>query len=76
VSSTFQGRDVFAPVAGHLSTGVQPQRFGNLIRDEVRLPSPAVRRRKNGTVECRVIHIDHFGNLITNIDRGVVGETC
>ena len=59
-STTFHGRDVFAPVAAALSKGVKPEAFGPLIRDEVRLPvSPAP----------RIIHIDHFGNCITNITR-------
>ena len=69
-SSTFHGRDIFAPVAAALSRGVQAEEFGPLIGDEVRLASslkPEV--LKDGKVEGRIIHIDRFGNCITNITR-------
>jgi S-adenosylmethionine hydrolase len=74
-SSTFHGRDIFAPVAAALSKGVRPQAFGPLIVDEVRLAQaldPVV--KKNDTVEARIIHIDRFGNCITNITRDVVED--
>jgi S-adenosylmethionine hydrolase len=61
VSSTFHGRDIFAPVAAALSNGVAPEEFGMLIDDEVRLPSLET--------PLRIIHIDRFGNCITNITR-------
>lgn len=60
-SSTFHGRDVFAPVAAALSTGVAPEQFGPEINDEVRLPSLES--------PLRIIHIDRFGNCVTNISR-------
>jgi len=60
-SSTFHGRDIFAPVAAALSTGVAPEQFGPLINDEVRLPSLET--------PLRIIHIDRFGNCVTNITR-------
>jgi S-adenosylmethionine hydrolase len=60
-SSTFHGRDIFAPVAGALSAGVPPQQFGPEINDEIRLPSLET--------PLRIIHIDHFGNCVTNIQR-------
>lgn len=69
-SSTFHGRDVFAPVAAALSKGTKPQQFGPSINDEVRLGkslNPVV--QKNGKVEGRIIHIDRFGNCVTNITR-------
>ena len=69
-SSTFHGRDIFAPVAGALSNGVKPGEFGAMVDDEVRLPGslePVV--QKNGDVQARIIHIDRFGNCITNISR-------
>ena len=59
-SSTFHGRDIFAPVAAALSKGVKPEKFGAEIDDEVRLP---------GSLEPVIIHIDRFGNCITNITR-------
>jgi len=60
-SSTFHGRDIFAPVAAALSNGVRPQEFGPLINDPVRLPSLET--------PLRIIHIDRFGNCVTNIRR-------
>ena len=68
-SSTFHGRDVFAPVAAALSKGLKPEAFGSLITDAVRLPSLTPEVKKNGDVEGRIIHIDRFGNCITNLTR-------
>ncbi|HEX6719141.1 MAG TPA: SAM-dependent chlorinase/fluorinase [Pyrinomonadaceae bacterium] len=61
-SSTFHGRDIFAPVAAALSNGVRPQEFGPLIHDAVRLPQSL-------ETPVRIIHIDRFGNCVTNITR-------
>lgn len=70
VSSTFHGRDIFAPVAANLSLGLDPRELGPIINDWVRLDRPASRQHANG-VAGEVIYVDHFGNLITNIP----GET-
>ena len=59
-STTFHGRDIFAPVAAALSKGVKPEAFGPSIADEVRLPNSPT---------PRIIHVDHFGNCVTNIRR-------
>jgi len=67
VSATFHGRDIFAPVAGALSLGVRPEEFGPEITDFVRLPFAAPQRRTDGTLVATVIHVDRFGNCITNI---------
>jgi S-adenosylmethionine hydrolase len=66
-SATFHGRDVFAPVAGHLARGVPPERFGPGIGDPVRLPIPRPRWDPTGRLVGEVVWIDHFGNAITNI---------
>lgn len=66
VSRTFHGRDVFAPVAARLSQSASFAKLGRRSRDYVRLPWPAVRRKGNG-LEGEVVHIDHFGNAITNL---------
>lgn len=65
-SATFHGRDIFAPVAAYLSLGVPPQDFGETVNDLIRLPWPAVTKR-DGMLVGKVIYIDGFGNLITNI---------
>jgi len=69
VSATFHGRDIFAPVAAVLSLGVELQEMGKEISDPVRLKSVKPERLKNGKLKGRIIHIDHFGNCITNITR-------
>ncbi|MGB9628910.1 MAG: SAM hydrolase/SAM-dependent halogenase family protein, partial [Thermodesulfobacteriota bacterium] len=68
VSPTFHGRDIFAPVAGHLTLGISPEAFGKRIDSwkSLKFPSPLFRKR---SLKGKVIHIDSFGNLITNIDR-------
>jgi len=67
VSNTFHGRDIFAPAAGHLSTGVDAAEFGGQINLTVKnIPTPVT---INGQRDARVIHIDHFGNLVTDISN-------
>ena len=65
-SSTFHGRDVFAPVAASLSLGVAPERFGPVVEDPVRFQYTRVEAMPDGTVLGSIIHVDHFGNCITN----------
>lgn len=69
VSNTFHGRDVFAPVAGYLSKGVQLERFGREVREYKKLDIPKVKAGKG-----QIIYIDRFGNLVTNIPKGVSGK--
>ena len=68
-SNTFHGRDVFAPVAAHLSLGVKPQQLGIKINQLEQLDMPKPVHKKTGHVEGQIIHIDRFGNLITNITK-------
>ncbi|HEX8146959.1 MAG TPA: SAM-dependent chlorinase/fluorinase [Pyrinomonadaceae bacterium] len=74
VSPTFHGRDVFAPVAGALSRGVRAEELGPEVFDFVRLPSATVERVADGTLIGSVIHVDRFGNLVTNITPGDLDE--
>lgn len=69
VSATFHGRDVFAPVAGHLSRGVEPAECGSLIDDYIRLPLPRAVLSGTSSIRGQILHIDRFGNLVTNIAR-------
>ena len=69
LSTTFHGRDVFAPVAAALSTGLSTDSFGPQINDPVKLPALKPVVGSNGKVSGRIIHIDRFGNCVTNIDR-------
>jgi S-adenosylmethionine hydrolase len=65
--STFDGRDVFAPLAGWLSKGIQITKFGDPVDDYVTLPTAVPHKKKEDTIEGEVLYVDHFGNLITNI---------
>ena len=67
VSSTFHGRDVFGPVAGHLARGMAIEEVGPPAADPVLLPLPAMRVRGDDEWEGEIIHVDRFGNLITNV---------
>lgn len=67
VCKTFNGRDVFGPVAAALSKGIQPEELGTRVPDFVRLPSIAPEISRNGQITARIIHIDRFGNCVTNI---------
>jgi len=67
VSQTFNGRDVFAPVAAALASGIEPEELGTRISDAVRLPSLETTVSTDGHVHARIIHIDRFGNCVTNL---------
>jgi len=66
VSYIFHGRDIFSPVAAHLARGVALDSLGSPYADPVLLevPSPALRK---DSISGQVMHVDHFGNLSTNI---------
>lgn len=66
VSNVFHGRDIFAPVGAHLAAGARLEKMGTPISDPVRLDIPQPERTSFGW-GGEVIHIDHFGNLSTNI---------
>ncbi len=74
VSSTFHGRDVFAPVAGYLSTGEAAEKFGPIVFDPIKLANVKADVDSQGTIWGEVIYVDHFGNLITNIETGAFWE--
>lgn len=73
-SSTFHGRDVFAPVAAHLSLGVKPRQLGIKINQLEQLDIPKPVHKKTGHVEGQIIYIDQFGNLITNITKEYIAH--
>lgn len=68
VSSTFHGRDIFAPVGAHISKGVMPRSFGPKAAGFMSFPFPEV-KSSGSSVFGEIIYIDHFGNCITNIDE-------
>ncbi len=75
-SATFQGRDVFAPVAGWFSRGVRMEKFGDLITDYENISLPVPEPTPEGDLQGDVILIDSFGNAITNITRDDMKSFC
>jgi S-adenosylmethionine hydrolase len=73
VSATFHGRDIFAPVAAHLSLGVLLDRFGPRITDPVllNLPQPVITPT---IINGEIISVDRFGNLISNLRFAEVAD--
>ena len=70
-SKTFHGRDVFAPVAAHIASGNMKylRKTDNFIRYQIQKPE-----KKGDKILGEIIHIDHFGNIITNIPQELVGN--
>jgi S-adenosylmethionine hydrolase len=67
VSRTFHGRDVFAPVAAHLASGVSPASFGKTIDNFTKLTTYKPTRTGKRSWTGMVLKVDRFGNLITNL---------
>ena len=74
VSRTFHGRDIFAPAAGHVSLGNEAEQFGPLVADPVLIEEWLPQESEKGVVG-QIVHIDRFGNLVTNIGSGVSQQT-
>ena len=74
VSATFHGRDIFAPVAGHLSLGLAPDLLGPRVTSWVDWQPPQPRRSRDA-LDGEVVFVDDFGNLLTNIS-GEVWRQC
>jgi len=72
-SSTFHGRDIFAPAAAHISRGVPLEKLGEPLDDLVTYRWTVPISDKDG-IEGMVIHIDKFGNLITNITKSLIED--
>lgn len=76
VSHTFHGRDIFAPAAAHLAAGVALADLGQALDTSqlVRLPGigPLI---KSDSIECTVVHVDHFGNAVTNLHTSTLAAT-
>ena len=67
VSLTFHGRDIFSPVAAHLSLGCPASDFGEPVTSVVMLPPSHPQLKENNILMGHILHIDNFGNLITDI---------
>ncbi|GAB6945052.1 S-adenosyl-l-methionine hydroxide adenosyltransferase family protein [Vulcanisaeta sp. JCM 14467] len=72
ISSTFHGRDIFAPVAAYLSLGLDISMLGPRVTDPVKLPGISSKVSR-GVADSRIIYIDHFGNAYTGVREGDLG---
>lgn len=73
-SETFHGRDLFAPASAHLARGVPLEKFGRFVDRIAELPYSEPRLRDDEIV-CEVLHVDGFGNIITNLDPVLLSKT-
>lgn len=78
VSRTFHGRDIFAPVSAHISSGIKINNIGTPINKnelvKLSIPKPGISDK--GELVGAIVSIDHFGNLITNIDSNCLENFC
>ena len=75
ISSTFHGRNIFAPAVAYLDKGIQPCDFGPEITTPVK-PEYTLIKRKDDSIIGEVMHIDGFGNIITNINEKEIQKNC
>jgi len=73
-STTFHGRDIFAPAAAHLATGIPIEELGEPLEKLVTYRWALPIADKDG-VQGWVVHIDHYGNLVTNIPAEMITDT-
>jgi S-adenosylmethionine hydrolase len=66
VSNVFHGRDIFSPVGAYLGKGIALEKLGTKIDNPIRLDLPQPQQSNTGW-RGQVVHIDHFGNVATNI---------
>jgi len=75
VSTTFHGRDIFAPIAALCALGVDPDTLGTRMTDSLPVGrSLSYEQRSDGTSEGCVVWVDHFGNLITSLPASLLSE--
>lgn len=69
MSSSFHGRDIFAPVAAYLCKGIEVDAFGSEVSDFIEIPLPKLRLASENVLTGEILHVDRFGNMITNISH-------
>lgn len=74
VSPTFHGRDIFAPVAAHLAAGVALEALGQPRQEIVLLQQPQAQVGPAGALEGRIVHLDPFGNCVSNVTAAQLTE--
>lgn len=75
ISNVFHGRDIFAPIAGHLAAGVALEELGTPIDNPVRINFKQPERTAYGW-RGEIIHLDHFGNIHTNVRTDHLGDVA
>ncbi len=73
VSATFHGRDVFSPVGAHLTRGVPLLNMGRRLSEIITFPLPGPSLKADGSIQGQVLHVDRFGNIITDIRTEILG---
>jgi len=66
-SKTFHGRDIFAPVAAHVSLGIEPSNLGQVLHNIIRNPDPLMEYYTQNIIRGQILHADRFGNLLTSL---------
>lgn len=74
-SHTFHGRDVFAPVAAHLSLGVPIEKFGTEVQDLIRIEVAKPVFLDAGKAKGHILYVDTFGNAITNVPASMASSS-
>jgi len=74
VSSTFHGRDIFAPIAAWISRDIPLYQMGAELADPVQMKIPAPARVKEGLIQAAILAVDHYGNMVTNLTPGHLPE--
>jgi S-adenosylmethionine hydrolase len=74
ISSTFHARDVFGPVAALLSKGILPDKIADLYKKKPVIITRTV-CKENNLIRAKIISIDHFGNIITNVTRNELEQS-
>ncbi|MCX7726192.1 MAG: S-adenosyl-l-methionine hydroxide adenosyltransferase family protein [Chitinispirillaceae bacterium] len=73
ISSTFNGRDIFAPITAHLANGISFDKIGPEVDSYQKIPYP-IFTVENRTILAEIVFVDHFGNLITSVKSNVISE--
>jgi S-adenosylmethionine hydrolase len=78
ISATFHGRDIFAPAAAHLASGVDPRQMGDTLRllDLAQLAPHEPVQQQDGSRLGEVLHVDRFGNLVTSFRGSEIQDQC
>jgi len=71
ISDTFHGRDIFAPIAAHISKGISIEKLGDTVTKYVHLNLFDI-QDNNEQITGKVLNIDNFGNIITNIPKQII----